>query len=78
MGSRHRALLITTGGGEKLQEAEKDRHQQDLLGFLRSQGVDEDGQTAAMAHFDMGYHDGYTGETPFYGEDWDTPMGGSE
>lgn len=71
MGSRHRALLGTTGGGEKLHEAEKDRYRQDLDDFLQSQGVGGDGRGKAQAHFDIGYNDGYTGEEPYFNQDWD-------
>ena len=71
MGSRHRALLGVTGGGERLHEAERDRYRQDLNDFLKSQGIGEDVRGAAQAHFDMGYHDGYMGETPYFNEDWD-------
>jgi hypothetical protein len=75
MGSRHRALLITTGGGEKLQKVEKDRHKNDLNNFLASQGVSDWDRASSIAHFDIGYDDGYSGEVLYYNSDWDRPMG---
>lgn len=71
MGSRHKALLITTGGGEKLHDLERDRYRSDLNDFLRAHGAGENERGAAIAHFDMGYDDGYSGEVPYYNEDWD-------
>lgn len=78
MGSIHRAHLINSGGGEKLHEAERDRYRDDLNSFLGSQGVNSDGRAAALAGFDMGYEDGYSGQVPYYNQDWDEPMGGGE
>jgi hypothetical protein len=75
MGSRHRALLITTGGGEKLQQVEKDRHKNELNDFLTSQGVNDWDRASAIAHFDIGYDDGHSGEVPYYNSEWDRPMG---
>lgn len=74
MGSRHRALLITSGGGEKLHDLEKERHRKELDDFLLAQGVGDKGRGAAQAHFDIGYDDGYSGEYPYFNEDWDEPM----
>lgn len=71
MGGTHRAHLILSGGGEKLHQAEKEQHLKDLDDFLKSQGVDGEGRGAAQAHFDIGYDDGYSGEVPYYNEDWD-------
>lgn len=76
MGSRHRALLITTGGGGRLHDMEKARHQVELNDFLRNQGVGEEGRAAAQAHFDIGYDEGYSGVAPHYNDKWDEPMGG--
>lgn len=75
MGSRHRALLNITGGGEKLHEVEKNRYQKNLNDFLASHGINDEKRGAVQAHFDMGYDNGYSGEAPFYNEDWDSPMG---
>lgn len=77
MGSRHRALLALTGGGERLHEAERNQYRKDLNDFLRSYAGDNE-RAAALAHFDMGYDDGHSGQEPYYNEDWDEPMGRGE
>lgn len=74
MGSGHRANLIASGGGEELHAMDKDRYRKDLNDFLLAQGVGDEGRGAAQAHFDIGYDDGYSGETPYFNEDWDEPM----
>lgn len=74
MGSRHRALLGTTGGGEKLHELERSKYQDHLNDFLKSFGIGEQGRGTALAHFDIGYDDGYSGKSPYYSEHWDEPM----
>lgn len=71
MGSTHRAHLILSGGGEQLHKAEKDKYENDLNNFLASQGVDNDGRGAALAHFDIGYDEGFHGEAPYYNDEWD-------
>lgn len=71
MGSTHRAHLILSGGGEKLHAAEKAKYENDLNDFLLSQGVDGEGRGAALAHFDIGYHEGHSGEAPYYNDEWD-------
>lgn len=75
MGSTHRALLITSGGGQKLHELERNRHQKDLNDFLLAQGVGEEGRGAAQAHFEIGYDDGYSGEVPYFNSEWDKTYG---
>lgn len=75
MGSTHRALLNTTGGGEKLHEAQKNAYKNELNSFLSANGVSDWDRASAIAHFDMGYYDGHSGEVPYYGEDWDRPLG---
>ncbi len=78
MGSTHRAHLIASGGGEKLHEAEREQHKNDLNDFLKSQGVGPEARGAAQAHFDMGYEDGYSGQSPYYNQDWDDQVGGGD
>lgn len=72
MGSTHRANLILSGekwGSKEMQERE--RYKEDLNNFLKSNGEPSSTRAAALAHFSMGYEDGYKGVEPFYNDEWD-------
>jgi hypothetical protein len=71
MGSRHRADAVYEGGQDPAHEKEKRQHKRDLDNFLLSQGVGDWSRAASQAHFDIGYDEGYHGESKSYNKSWD-------